>query len=346
MFRMTLAGVFIAAGLATGADAPVAAKNAAAGLVVAADNHDATLWAELNALYAAKFAPAGGPAAAKSSIAGWSKQRELVVKGELEADVVSLGVGTDLAPLHAAKLLPDDWAYRLPHRSSPYGSVIVFLVPKGNPKKIKDWPDLAGEGVRVLTNSPKSSRTGRHAFLAAWGSVRQRGGTEADAKAFAEKVFKDAKLPAGGGEGGSPADPAVRPAPTFVPKEPGEVLLTWDKEARDAAKALDGQYEVVYPPITIRGEAQVAVLDAVANKHESRAAAEAYAKFLFSDAAQEVFVAHGYRVVRPGLFRKAYPDVPATETFDARDLFPDVAAGHERFFGENGLFWTLRGSAK
>ncbi|MDB5308186.1 MAG: sulfate transporter, periplasmic sulfate-binding protein [Gemmataceae bacterium] len=208
-----------------------------------------------------------------------------MAKGEIQPDVVALGTGTDLSPLQKANLIPADWRYRLPHRASPFSTFIVFVVPKGNPKGVKDWPDLAKEGVRVLNTNPKGSRTGRHSFLAAYGSVRQRGGSEDEARAFVTTLYQRAKLPA----------PVIRPAgepapaeaPAFLPTEPGDVLLNWEKESLDVVKKSDGKLEIVYPPISIRGENPVAVASNAAAKGTGKTA-EASAKFLYSDEVQEL----------------------------------------------------------
>lgn len=307
-------------------------------LLLVADNHGPEIWKELNGRF-----ESGHPGIKVTpSIAQWSKQRELVLKKELNPDVVALGVGTDLDPLRRVGVIADDWSYQFPHRSSPFGSVIAFLVPKGNPRGIKDWPDLGRPDVRVLSANPKGSRTGRHAVLGVYGSVRQRGGSEGEARAFVADVFGRSKLPpvAPQGQTAPAAD-----QPKFLPGEPGEVLLTWEKEAIDAAKASDGRLEAVVPPVSVRGDAAVALAVSGAARG-TRAAAEAYARYLYSDEAQEIFARHGYRPVRPAALRKGRPDAPTVEVFDANDLFPDVAQGHEKFFGTGGLFEQARAAAK
>ncbi|MDB5308192.1 MAG: sulfate transporter, periplasmic sulfate-binding protein [Gemmataceae bacterium] len=339
MNRSVLRATVLLAAAATVSAGDTDPKTKPAELVNVSDNHAPDLWKEINERFQARQPGV----AVKQSVAVWSKQRDLVAKGEIQPDVVALGTGTDLSPLQKANLIPADWRYRLPHRANPFGTFIVFVVPRGNPKGVKDWPDLAKEGVRVLNTNPKGSRTGRHSFLAAYGSVRQRGGSEDEARAFVTTVYQRAKLPA----------PVIRPAgepapaeaPAFLPTEPGDVLLNWEKESLDAVKKSDGKLEIVYPPISIRGENPVAVASNAAAKGTEKTA-EAYAKFLYSDEVQELAARHGYRPVRPGVLRKVRPDAPEVELFDARDLFPDVLKAHEALFGEGGVFEQIRGKAK
>src|SRR5579863_6935208 len=206
---------------------------------------------------------------------GSGKQARAVIDG-LEADVVTLGLAYDIDAIAAkAQLLPADWQSRLPDDSSPYTSTIVFLVRKGNPKGIKDWPDVIKPGVQVITPNPKTSGGARWAYLAAWGyALRAPGGNEAAAKAFVTALYKNVPVLDSGARGATT---------TFVERGVGDVLLSWENEAYLAINQFGkDKVQVITPTISILAEPPVAVVDKVTAKHGTAEVAKAYLEFLYT----------------------------------------------------------------
>ncbi len=222
----------------------------------------------------------------KQSHGGSSRQARSVINGEQAADVVTLGLPSDVDSLRKRGLIPADWAARLPNHSQPYSSTIVFVVRKGNPKKIADWPDLIKPEVAIITPDPKSSGNGKLSALAAWGAVVSRGGSEAEAKAYLKAFYAHVPVLDSGARGA---------ATSFAVEKLGDVHLTWENEALREVAAATGELELIYPPVSIRAEPTVAWVDAnIANK-KIAPVAKAYLAFLFTDAAQETMAKLGYR---------------------------------------------------
>jgi sulfate transport system substrate-binding protein len=295
------------------------------------------LWQDLNRRFSARYARETGTAVRIQQSHGDSQaQLEAVLKGQ-PADVLTLGAGVGLDQLRQKGLLAEGWEYRLPHQSVPYTSAVVFLVRKGNPRHIRDWPDLLKPDVRVLTPNPKSSAGGRINFLAAWGAVLQRGGSEDQARAFVARLYR--QVPA--------LESSAREAlAAFVRKGAGDVLLAQEYEVRGVAKGSGGDLEIIYPPISLRTEPRVAVLDRNAERRDTQAAAEAYLRFLYTDEAQEVIARHGYRPVRAGIARANADRLPEVELFSLQDLAGNRWQLDERFFAEGGIFDQVRAARK
>src|SRR4029079_17444383 len=214
----------------------------------------------------------------KQSHAGSSSQARSVVDG-LPADVVTLAMPTDTQAIARVGLIKEGWQKKFPNDSLPYYSTLVFVVRKGNPKQIKNWSDLVKDGVEVITPSPKTSGNGKLSFLAAWGSVTTAGGSEDEAREFVTQLYK--RVPV--------LDSAARGATTtFSQKGIGDVHLTWENEAHLEVREAKGALEIVYPPISIRAEPHVAVIDVNVDRKKTRAAAEAYLKYVYTDEAQEL----------------------------------------------------------
>jgi sulfate transport system substrate-binding protein len=305
-------------------------------LLTVSDRQGQDLWQELNEQFAAQQArKAGGTVHVRQAGDDSSGHAGPVVDGKLEADVVTLGPGADLDPLRRAGLLAAGWEYRLPHRSVPFTSPVVFLVAKGNPRQIRDWPDLDRSEVRLITLDPRTAPAARPGLLAAWGSVRQRGGSDEEAGAFVTRLYRHAAVRADSPESGR-----------LVPHREEEVVLTWEKDALDTLQASGGQAEVVYPPISLRGEARVAVLDRTADRRGTRSAAEAYLRFLYSDEVQAIIARHHYRPVRTIAADNRDAGRPGIELFGVQDLFGDGTPGPERLFGEGGLLGQARPAAR
>ncbi|MGH7499925.1 MAG: sulfate ABC transporter substrate-binding protein [Gemmatimonadales bacterium] len=224
----------------------------------------------------------------KQSHGGSGKQARAVIDG-LPADVVTLALAYDVDEIaEKGRLLPADWQKRLPHNSSPYTSTIIFLVRKGNPKKIADWSDLIRPNVSVITPNPKTSGGARWNYLAAWAYARHRpGGNDSTAKAFVTALYHNVPVLDAGARGSTT---------TFVERGIGDVLLAWENEALLAVKELGpDKFDVVAPSSSILAEPPVAVVDKVARKHGTEAVAKAYLDFLYGDQGQEIEARHYYR---------------------------------------------------
>jgi sulfate/thiosulfate transport system substrate-binding protein len=219
---------------------------------------------------------------------GSGKQARAVIDG-LEADVVTLGLAYDIDALHdKANLIPANWQTRLPYNSTPFTSAIVFLVRKGNPKGIKDWPDAVKPGVAVIVANPKTSGGARWAYLSAWAyGLKSSGGSEAHAKEFISRLYKNVPVLDSGARGATT---------TFVERGIGDVLLTWENEAYLALKENGSdRFEIVYPSVSMLCEPPVAVVDKVVDRHGTRAVAEAYVEYLFSPEGQKIGAHNFYR---------------------------------------------------
>src|SRR5438105_331983 len=237
------------------------------------------LWRQLKERFIAAYAKSAGvQLTIKQSHGGSSAQARAVIDG-LEADVVTLALEPDTDAIRKAGLIADGWQKQLPNGSVPYTSTIVFVVRKGNPKGIKDWPDLVYPGIDIITPNPKTSGNGKLSFLAAWGAVRQRGGSEEEAREYVRRLYQQVPVLDTGARGSTT---------TFSQKKIGDVHLTWENEAHLEVAEARGDLEVVYPPLSIRAEPFVAVVDANVERKGTRAAAEAYLKFLYTPEAQEV----------------------------------------------------------
>ena len=240
------------------------------------------LYQEYNTAFAKYWKEKSGDVVTvQQSHGGSGKQARSVIDG-LEADVVTLALAYDIdAIADNAKLLPPDWQKRLPNNSAPYTSTIVFLVRKGNPKKIKDWGDLIKSDIGVVTPNPKTSGGARWNYLAAWAyALKQPGGNDATAKDFVKKLFANVKVLDSGARGSTT---------TFVERGIGDVLLAWENEAYLSIKELGpDKVEIVTPSLSILAEPPVTVVDKNADKHGTRKVAEAYLNYLYSDEGQDI----------------------------------------------------------
>jgi sulfate transport system substrate-binding protein len=290
------------------------------------------LWRDLNGQFVADHEQqAGVKVAIKQSHGGSGTQARSVIDG-LDADVVTLALWSDTDALRKKGLIDEGWESRLPERSLPYFSTIVFVVRRGNPRVIRDWPDLVRPGVGVVTPNPKTSGNGKLSFVAAWGSVRQRGGSEEEAREFVRQLYKQTPVLDSGARGS---------ATTFAKKNIGDVHLTWENEAHLEVKEAAGELEIVYPPISIRAEPHVAVVDANVRRKGTQAAAEAYLKFLYTGPAQETIARHHYRPIDPAVLNKHADEFPALELFPITALARNWDDAQRKFFGDGGEFDSI-----
>lgn len=266
----------------------------------------------------------------KQSHGGSSKQVRAVADG-LEADVVTMNQATDVEFLAEKGLVAKDWAKKFPNNASPYTSTMVFIVRKGNPKALKDWSDLAKPGIQVILPHPKNTGNGRYSYLAAWGyALKQPGGNEASAKDFVGKVLKNAPLFAAGGRDATT---------TFMQRKLGDVLVSFESEAELIAKEFGrGEFEVVYPSLSILAEFPVALVEKVVDKHNTRTQAKAYLDYLWSAEGQEN-AAQNYLRPRDAALLKKYADqFPAIKTFSVDEVFGGWSKASATHFKDGGTF--------
>ncbi len=267
---------------------------------------------------------------------GSSKQARSVIDG-LEADVVTMNQSSDIDAIARAKLIPQDWARRLPNNSAPTTSVTVILVRKGNPKAIHDWPDLAKTGTSVVIPNPKITGNGRYTYVAAWGSVRKAGGTPAQAKELVQKIFANVPVFDGGGRAATT---------TFAQRGIGDALCTFESEVNLIKAEFGEGFEVVYPKSTILAENPVAVIDKVVDKKGTRKQAEGYLKFLWSDEAQEIAARHQLRPRAPALLAKYGKDFPKVTTFTIDEFFGGWTQAQKEHFDDGAIYDQILAAKK
>jgi sulfate transport system substrate-binding protein len=260
------------------------------------------------------------------SFGGSSKQARSVIDG-LQADVITMNMATDINALaDNGQLIPADWATRLPNHSAPFTSATVFIVRKGNPKALKDWPDLLKDGVQVIVPNPKTSGNGRYTYLSAWGYVLKNGGDEAKAKAFVGKLFKQAPVLDTGGRGATT---------TFMTNQLGDVLVTFENEAEMIAREFGrDQFEVVYPSVSAEAEPPVSVVE----KKGSRAMAEDYLKYLWSAQGQEIAANNYLRPRDPQVLAKFTDRFPKVDFLSVEKTFGDWRTVQKTHFADGGVF--------
>jgi sulfate/thiosulfate-binding protein len=287
------------------------------------------LWRDLNRSFIAQYEKDKGlKLTIKQSHGGSSSQARSVIDG-LEADVVTLASYIDTEAIASRGLITGDWAKRLPHNSLPYTSTIVFVVRKGNPKGIKDWPDLVRPGVEIITPNPKTSGNGYLSFFSAWGSVVLRGGSRPQAIDYVTRLYKQVPVLDSGARGATT---------TFVQRGIGDVHLAWENEARLEVQEAKGELDLVYPPISIRAEPHVALVDASVDRKKTRAAAEAYLRYLYTDPAQEIIARHFYRPASDAILKAHAAAFPALRLFSIKEIALDFADAHKQFIAEGGVF--------
>jgi sulfate transport system substrate-binding protein len=268
----------------------------------------------------------GDKVTVKQSHGGSGKQGRSVIDG-LEADVVTLALAYDIDAIAEKGLVKPGWQKKLEHNSSPYTSTIVFLVRKGNPKKIKNWDDLIKPGISVITPNPKTSGGARWNYLAAWAyALHQKGGSDATAREFVAKLFKNVPVLDSGARGATN---------TFVQRGLGDVLLAWENEAFLAINELGpDKFEVVTPSESILAEPPVAVVDKVADKRGTRKIAEEYLKYLYTDEGQKIAAKHYYRPVNTKIPTK----LAKVKLYTIDKVFGGWQKAQKTHFADGGTF--------
>ena len=294
------------------------------------------LYTEFNAAFAKHWKEAKGDTVSiEQSHGGSGKQARALLDG-LDGDVATLALGYDIDTLaKEGKLLPDNWQTLLPDNSTPYTSTIVFLVRKGNPKGIKDWSDLAKEGIEVVTPNPKTSGGARWNYLAAWGyALKQPGGTDETAKAFVKKIFDNVKVLDTGARGSTT---------TFTQREVGDVLVTWENEAHLVLNELGkDKYDIVTPSLSILAEPPVAVVEKYAKQHGTEALAKAYLDYLYTPEGQDIIGKHYFRPRDKAAFGKYKANFGDVKLFTLNDVFGNWQKAQTTHFANGGTFDQIK----
>lgn len=259
-----------------------------------------------------------------------SKQARSVIDG-LPADVITMNQASDIDALvdHGAKIA-GNWATRLPDNSAPFVSATVFIVRKGNPKHISDWPDLLRDGIQIVVPNPKTSGNGRYTYLSAWSYRLKNGGDSEQARDFVSRLFKQVPVMDTGGRAATS---------TFMQNQIGDVLITFENEAAMIAREFgQGQFEVIHPSLSIEAELPVSVVDQVVDKKGHRELAEAYLAYLWSEEAQRI-AAENYLRPRHSKILQEYADrFPAIDFVDVEDTFGDWRTLQQTHFADGGIF--------
>ena len=288
------------------------------------------LYADFNKAFASAYQKETGKSIEiKQSHGGSGAQARAVIDG-LRADVVTLALAYDIDAIAAKGLIAADWQKRLPQNAAPYTSTIVFLVRKGNPKSIKDWDDLIKPGVAVITPNPKTSGGARWNYLAAWGYAQKKFGSTEKAKTLVASLYQNVPVLDTGARGSTV---------TFVERGVGDVLIAWENEAFLAQREFGkDKFEIVAPPLSILAEPPLAVVDTVADKKGTRAAAEAYLKYWYTREGQEIAARNSYRPRDPEIAKEYEKSFAKVELFTIDDVFGGWTKAQKDHFAEGGMF--------
>jgi len=334
MFSFQSPSIRILARAAFAAATAFAALSAAAQTTLLNVSYDPTreLYQDVNAAFAKYWKGKGGQdITVTQSHGGSGKQARSIIDG-LQADVATLALAYDIDALaDKGRLLPKDWQKRLPNNSSPYTSTIVFVVRKGNPKGIKDWPDLIKPGVTVVAPNPKTSGGARWNYLAAWGfAERQPGGSADKARAFVAELYKHVPVLDSGARGATT---------TFAQRGIGHVLVGWENEAHLLTKEMGkDKFEIIVPSVSILAEPPVAVVDKYVDKHGTRAVAQAYLEYLYSPEGQEIIAKHHFRPRLPAVVEKHKAEFAPVKLFTIDEAFGGWQKAQKAHFDDGGTF--------
>lgn len=292
------------------------------------------LWRDVNRAFAdSHLSEHGERVTVHQSHGGSSTQARAVIDG-LYADIVTLASFLDTDAIAKRGLIAENWLNRLPNRSLPFTSTIVFVVRAGNPKQIRDWPDLVRPGVAPITPNPKTSGNGYLAFFAAWGSILLRGGSRAEAVDYVRTLYRAVPVLDSGARGS---------AVTFVRREIGDVHLAWENEAALEVRESRGKLEIVHPPISILAEPHVTLVDQNVDAKGTRAIAERFLHFLYRDEAQRIIARHHMRPISSALLREEAARFPAIERFPITAIAQSFSAAHRELIAEGGVFDSIYG---
>ena len=264
----------------------------------------------------------------KQSHGGSGKQARSVLDG-LQADVLTLALAYDIDVLQQSGLVAKDWQTRLPNNASPYTSTIVFLVRRGNPKNIHDWNDLIRPGIDIVTPNPKTSGGARWNYLAAWEFAKRKFGSDAKAKDFVQALYKNVPVLDSGARGSSI---------TFAQRNQGDVFISWENEAHLLEKEFGSKVDVIYPSLSILAEPPVTVVDKNVDRKGTRAVAQAYLEYLYTDEGQDIAGKNFYRPISPKAQAKYVKQLPKIKLFTIDEAFGGWAKADKDHFADGGSF--------
>ena len=323
MTKLLLAGLALTLGIGT--------ASAQSSLLNVSYDPTRELYKDFNSAFAKHWqAKTGETLNIRQSHGGSGKQARSVADG-LEADVVTLALAYDIDALAERKLIPADWQKRFANNSSPYTSIIVFLVRQGNPKNIRDWNDLARPGVSVITPNPKTSGGARWNYLAAWAwALQQPGGSEQKARELVSAIFRNVPVLDSGARGSTT---------TFVERGLGDVLIAWENEAQLAINELGkDKFAIVAPSLSILAEPPVTVVDKVVDKRGTRAAAQAYLDYLYSEEGQHIAARHHYRPSNAKVAAQYAAHFPKLRLVTIDEAFGGWQKAQKTHFADGGTF--------
>ncbi len=288
---------------------------------------------DYNAAFVAHYQKVSGKSVKIDQAHGGSSAQARAVNDGLEADVVTMNTTTDLDFLAGTGVIAKDWSKRFPNNAAPTTSTMLLLVRHGNPKNIRDWDDLIKPGVQVIVVNPKTGGNGRMAYLAAWGAVRKKGGSDAQAAEFIAKLYKNVPVLAKGG----------RDATTiFLQRNIGDVLVTFESEVVSVEREFGlGKVDAIHPSASIVAENPVAVVERTVAKKGTGELARAYLDWLYSDEAQEIAAKHALRPRNPALLKKYAATFQPIQLFSVNDYFGSMAEAQKVHFNDGGQFDKL-----
>jgi sulfate transport system substrate-binding protein len=285
---------------------------------------------DINAAFVPAYKKATGKDVKIDQAHGGSSAQARAVADGLDADVVTMNTTTDIEFLAEKGVVAKDWSKRFPDNAAPTTSTMLFLTRNGNPKDIKDWDDLIKPGVQVIVVNPKTGGNGRYAYLAAYGYVRKKGGTDAQAQEFLSKLYKNVPILARGGRDATSA---------FLQRNTGDVLITFESEVESVNKEFGkNKVDVVYPSISIIAENPVAVVERTVARKGTAELAKAYLQFLYSDEGQEIAARHSIRPRNPAILKKHSDKFKPINLFTVQELFGSLTEAQKVHFNDGGQF--------
>lgn len=285
---------------------------------------------DINAAFVPAYKKATGKDVKIDQAHGGSSAQARAVADGLDADVVTMNTTTDIEFLAEKGVVAGDWAKRFPNNASPTSSTMLFLVRNGNPKGIKDWDDMVKPGVQVVVVNPKTGGNGRYAYLAAWGYVKKKGGTDAQAQEFMSKLYKNVPVLARGGRDATTA---------FLQRNTGDVLITFESEVESVNKEFGAnKVDAVYPSVSIVAENPVAVVERTVAKKGTADLAKAYLNFLYSEEGQEIAAKHSIRPHSPAVLKKYAATFKPIKLFTVQELFGSLSEAQKVHFNDGGQF--------
>ncbi len=285
---------------------------------------------DINAAFVPAYKKATGKDVKIDQAHGGSSAQARAVADGLDADVVTFNTTTDIEFLADKGVVAKDWARRFPNNAAPTTSTMLFLTRNGNPKNIKDWDDLIRPDVKVVVVNPKTGGNGRMAYLAAWGYIKKKGGSDAQAADFVAKLFKNVPVLARGGRDATTA---------FLQRNIGDALITFESEVVSVDKEFGAnKVDVVYPSISIVAENPVAIVERTVAKKGTAEVAKAYLDFIYSDAGQEIAAKHYIRPRNPAILKKYSNAFKPIQQFTVQELFGSLSEAQKVHFNDGGQF--------